>query len=120
MQMPSFLRDPRVAWIVAGALLLALVVVLAIVALRPGGDESYESRAVRFAAEHGAQALKMKFDAQSPGPLRDTVIQRWHDPVDGTVCYIYLPVAVPHSAGPPGLVQYGQAAIGSISCLPGP
>jgi hypothetical protein len=51
------------------------------------------------------------------GPLRDTVIQRWRDPVDGTICYIYLPVIVQHGRGPNNLVQYGPNSIGSISCL---
>ena len=52
------------------------------------------------------------------GPLQDTVIQRWRDPADGTVCYIYLPITAPHS--PPtgsGYVQYGANTIGSISCV---
>lgn len=111
-------------WIIAGALALALLVALmggfvprgAV----PGGADAarYETAAVRFAAANGTQSLRLRLDGQYPGPLRDTTIQRWRDPVDGTVCYIYLPIAVPHSAGPPGLVQYGQADIGSISCIP--
>lgn len=63
---------------------------------------------------------RMQLQAQYAGPLQDTVIQRWRDPVDGTVCYIYLPVIVQHSPPTPtGLVQYGANGIGSISCLPG-
>jgi hypothetical protein len=61
----------------------------------------------------------MRLEGQYAGPLKDTVIQRWRDPVDGTVCYLYLPVIVRHS--PPtqtGLVQYGANTIGSISCSP--
>lgn len=59
----------------------------------------------------------MQLDRQFAGPLRDTVIQRWRDPADGTVCYIYLPISAPHT-GPQtgGFVQYGQNTIGSISC----
>ena len=56
--------------------------------------------------------------AQYAGPLQDTVIQRWRDPVDGSVCYLYLPAVVAHS--PPtsaGYVQYGSNGIGSISCF---
>lgn len=60
---------------------------------------------------------RMQLQAQYMGPLRDTLIQRWRDPVDGTVCYIYLPVIVQHAPGPQGLVQYGANTIGSISCL---
>ena len=60
----------------------------------------------------------MELERQFHGPLKDTVIQRWRDPKDGTVCYIYLPVLVQHS--PPvnnGMVQYGANGIGSISCI---
>ena len=59
----------------------------------------------------------MQLEAQYAGPLRDTLIQRWRDPVDGTLCYIYLPIIVQHGAGPANLVQYGPNNIGSISCL---
>ena len=62
----------------------------------------------------------MQLQAQYAGPLKDTVIQRWRDPVDGTICYVYLPILVQHSPPTPmGLVQYGANGIGSISCLPG-
>jgi Asp-tRNA(Asn)/Glu-tRNA(Gln) amidotransferase A subunit family amidase len=49
---------------------------------------------------------------------QDTIIQRWRDPVDGTICYIYLPITAAHS--PPtasGYVQYGSNTIGSMSCV---
>jgi len=62
----------------------------------------------------------MILERQFSGPLQDTVIQRLRDPVDGTVCYIYLPISAPHT--PPtanGFVQYGPNIIGSINCLPG-
>jgi hypothetical protein len=52
------------------------------------------------------------------GPLRDTVIQRWRDPIDGSVCYLYIPISAPLL--PPtadGYVQYGPNQIGSISCI---
>ena len=64
------------------------------------------------------QLPHMKLERQFAGPLQDTVIQRWRDPADGTVCYVYLPIAVEHS--PPtatGFVQYGANSIGSISCF---
>jgi hypothetical protein len=63
---------------------------------------------------------RMQLERQFAGPLRDTVVQRWRDPADGTICYIYLPISAPHS--PPasaGFVTYGSNAIGSISCVPG-
>lgn len=65
-----------------------------------------------------AQLPRMQLERQFAGPLQDTVIQRWRDPVDGTVCYIYLPITAQHS--PPtgsGYVQYSSNTIGSISCV---
>jgi hypothetical protein len=53
--------------------------------------------------------------------LQDTVIQRWRDPVDGTICYVYLPITAPHTPPTPqGFVQYGANTIGSISCSVAP
>jgi len=67
------------------------------------------------------QLPHMQLERQFAGPLRDTVIQRWRDPADGTVCYIYLPITVQHSAvTPEGFVQYGANPIGSISCAQSP
>lgn len=63
---------------------------------------------------------RMQLERQFARPLQDTVVQRWRDPADGTVCYLYLPISAPHS--PPaqsGYVEYGSATIGSISCMPG-
>jgi hypothetical protein len=51
------------------------------------------------------------------GPLKDTVIQRWRDPIDGSVCYVYLPISVPLLPNQGGYVQYGAAGVGSISCI---
>ena len=57
-------------------------------------------------------------EAQYGGPLQDTLIQRLRDPIDGTICYLYLPIAVHHT--PPGketgYVEYGANSVGSISC----
>jgi hypothetical protein len=64
---------------------------------------------------------RMELEWQYAGPLRDTVIQRWRDPVGGVACYIYLPIIASHSAPTAnGFVQYGPNGIGSISCLPAP
>jgi hypothetical protein len=63
---------------------------------------------------------KMELERQFAGPLQDTVIQRLRDPVDGTVCYLYLPISAPHSpTTATGFVQYGPNTIGSINCAPG-
>ena len=61
----------------------------------------------------------MQLERQFAGPLQDTVIQRLRDTIDGTVCYIYLPISVSHSpTTATGFVQYGPNTIGSINCLP--
>jgi hypothetical protein len=63
------------------------------------------------------QLPRMQLERQFAGPLQDTIIQRWRDPVDGTICYIYLPITAPHSPlTAAGYVQYGANTIGSISC----
>jgi hypothetical protein len=61
---------------------------------------------------------RMQLQAQYAGPLQDTIIQRWRDPVDGTICYLYLPIAVHHTplSNETGYVEYGSSAVGSISC----
>ncbi len=60
----------------------------------------------------------MQPQALYAGPLADTAIQRWRDPIDGTVCYVYLPIAVQNAPTPTGYLQYGANSIGSISCVP--
>jgi hypothetical protein len=62
---------------------------------------------------------RMQLERQFAGPLQATLIQRWRDPVDGTICYLYLPVSVPHSTAS-GSVQYGANTIGAISCTVAP
>jgi hypothetical protein len=65
-----------------------------------------------------AKMPRMQLQRQFAGPLQDTVIQRWRDPADGTICYIYLPIAAAHSVPTnSGFVQYGANTIGSISCF---
>ena len=66
------------------------------------------------------QFPRMELQAQYAGPLQDTIIQRWRDPIDGTVCYLYLPILVHHSPPTPtGFVEYGSNTVGSISCMAG-
>jgi hypothetical protein len=62
-----------------------------------------------------AKLPPMQLERQYAAPLQDTVIQRWRDPVDGTICYIYLPIRVVHS--PPtgsGYVQYGPTTCNTV------
>lgn len=68
-----------------------------------------------------AKLPRMKLERQFAGPLQDTIIQRWRDPVDGTICYIYLPITAAHSTPTvSGFVQYGANTIGSVSCFAAP
>ncbi len=63
----------------------------------------------------------MQLEETYAGPLKDTVIQRWRDPANGTTCYIYLPIIVRHAGtAPSALTFYDANAIGSISCVPRP
>ena len=65
-----------------------------------------------------ARMARMELERQFAGPFQDTVIQRWRDPADGTICYLYVPISASHP--PPndtGYVQYGANTIGSISCF---
>jgi hypothetical protein len=65
-----------------------------------------------------ASLPRMQLERQFAGPLQDTIVQRWRDPVDGSVCYIYLPITAQHT--PPtasGYAEYGANVIGSISCF---
>jgi hypothetical protein len=64
-----------------------------------------------------AKLPRMQLERQFAGPLQDTVIQRWRDPVDGTICTIYLPIIAAHSLPTAsGFAQYGPNTIGSMSC----
>jgi hypothetical protein len=67
-----------------------------------------------------ANLPRMQLERQFAGPLQDTIVQRWRDPDDSTVCYIYLPITAQHSSPTEsGYVQYGPNIIGTISCLDG-
>ena len=68
-----------------------------------------------------AKLPRMFLERQFAGPLQDTIIQRWRDTADGTICYIYLPITAAHSVPTQaGFVQYGANTIGSISCMAAP
>jgi hypothetical protein len=118
-----FITSAWVAWAFT-ALLIVVAILLATGSLKPlfgdrdSGAPDYVAASQRLAGGDRAQAPHMRLEAQYPGPLQDTTVERWRDPVDNTVCYIYLPIAVAHAPGPAGLVQYGAANIGSISCFP--
>jgi hypothetical protein len=106
--------------LLAGAVALALSGAFSHGPAGPAGTQLAANTQMPAQPQAATQIGHMQLQAQYMGPLRDTVIQRWRDPVDGTVCYIYLPVIVQHGAGPNNLVQYGPNSIGSISCLASP
>ncbi len=89
-------------------------------AIATGPRLSYADATAKLMSMDRAHTPQLELEGQFNGPLTDTTIERWRDPADGTVCYVYLPIAVAHSQGPSGLVQYGSANIGSLSCFAGP
>lgn len=94
---------------------------LAALATTPAFAQAPKGQPDQPAGSQWQKLPRMKLEAQFAGPLRDTIIQRWRDPGDGSVCYLYLPIAAPHS--PPaasGFVQYGANTIGAISCFANP
>ena len=106
--------------LIAGAIALALTGAFNHNAAAPAGTQLAANTPVPATPPQGTPALgRMQLQAQYAGPLRDTVVQRWRDPIDGTICYLYLPIIVQHGRGPGSLVTYGGNNIGSISCLPG-
>ena len=86
--------------------------------LRSPGDAS--ASAAGQDQQQPPQFAHMELQGQFAGPLAGTIIQRWRDPVDGTICYIYLPMVVHHTPAPSGYVEYGSNPIGAISCLRAP
>jgi hypothetical protein len=96
-------------------------VVLASAILFPGMVNAQQQQPASPPPSEWAKMPRMQLERQFAGPLQDTIVQRWRDPVDGVVCYIYLPVTAAHSTPmQSGYVQYGANTIGSISCMPAP
>ena len=84
---------------------------------QPGQQATAPSAQAFPQSAEWANLPKMVLERQYSGPLQDTVIQRLRDPVDGTICYLYLPISAPHSpTTASGFVQYGPNGIGSINC----
>lgn len=68
-----------------------------------------------------ASLPSMQVEAYYRAPLADTMIQRLRDPIDGSVCFLYVPIEAQHSRrGTSGYVSYGSNTIGSLSCFPNP
>jgi hypothetical protein len=84
----------------------------------PAASQQQQPRQTPQSSLQWEQLPMMQLEQMYRGPLKDTVIQRWRDPVLGSVCYLYLPITAAHTdPQPSGYVQYGANYIGSISCL---
>lgn len=104
----------RVAHTLRGLLLSAIAI---FVCVRPAEAQQRQPTA----SSEWSRLPRMELERQYAGPLQDTIVQRWRDPADGTICYIYLPITAEHSQPTAsGFVQYGANAIGSVSCFAGP
>ncbi len=62
-------------------------------------------------------ADQLVLEATYPGPFEGTIIQRVRDPATDVICYFYVPEQVPHNREG-DQIQYGNATIGSIDCVP--
>jgi hypothetical protein len=109
-------------WVLRSALAAAVFVPLAAAGQQPQPPQQQPSQQ-QPPQQSGdwAKLPRMQLERQFAGPLQDTIVQRWRDPGDGTICYMYLPITAAHSGPmPSGYVQYGANTIGSISCLAAP
>lgn len=96
----------------------SIVAVVALLSASATAQEAPPASSDTPADQTGWSALpRMQVEAVFAAPLKDTVIQRMRDPIDGTICYVYSPIEVQHSpTTPSGFVGYGNMSIGSISC----
>ncbi len=67
--------------------LVGLIAIAAGVGPRPAAAQ--QPQQPQQPTSEWAKLPRMQLNRQFAGPLQDTVIQRWRDPVDGTICYIY-------------------------------
>jgi len=116
---------------IAGAVLLALCLPTAGNAQRsptqpsqPGAQQPQPAAEPAARPPQPAGATPPRWDSFAPmvlervfrGPLQDTLVQRWRDPNDGAVCFVYLPISASAAGQGPYLI-YGPNTIGSISCF---
>jgi hypothetical protein len=104
-------------WLLGSIVLVAVLGPHPAAAQQPQQQPPQPSQAQQQPSEW-ARLPRMQLDRQFAGPLQDTIVQRWRDPADGSICYIYLPITAAHTPPTPsGYVQYGANTIGSISCF---
>ena len=123
--MTNVLHDSRalLRWIRPLAFLGAMFIVNAACAQAPGGGP-VEPQTAAGEPRPSSEAPSSQWQGLPPlvvervyrGPLRDTVVQRLRDPVDGATCFIYVPMSAGVAAQGQFLV-YGGNTIGSISCF---
>lgn len=93
-------------------------------ASQPGPQQPPPGAEPTTAPPQPAGATPRRWDSFAPmvlervfrGPLQDTLVQRWRDPNDGAVCFVYLPISASVAGQGPYLI-YGPNTIGSISCF---
>lgn len=107
------------------ALIAALSVLAAVGWLMPAfGKDPQAATAPASPAASGPawnNLPAMQLEAYYRAPLADTMIQRFRDPIDGAICYLYVPIQAPHGPrGASGYVSYGANTIGSLSCFANP
>jgi hypothetical protein len=106
-------------FVLAGlAAAVAALTAIGLSSLRINWAQSSESLAPAADTHQQPPPLpRMVIQQRFAGPFPGTEIDRWRDPLDGTVCYIYFPTVVRRTPAPSGYYDYGSNAIGSISCL---
>ena len=93
------------------ALLLVGATLPATIGLGPAASAS-EAAAVPVSSA-------MEAEQQFAGPVSNTVIYRWRDPTNGSLCYVYVPTEAQYaSSRASGFVKRAANTIGSISCIP--
>jgi hypothetical protein len=91
-------------------------------AIGPAHADDVKTPPAKSAAGPAWSSLpSMQIEAYYRAPLVDTMIQRLRDPIDGSVCFLYVPIEAQHSRrGASGYVSYGSNNIGALSCFPNP
>jgi len=104
------------------ALIAALSVLAAVGWLMPAfGKDPQAATAPAASGPAWNNLPAMQLEAYYRAPLADTMIQRFRDPIDGAICYLYVPIQAPHGPrGASGYVSYGANTIGSLSCFANP
>jgi hypothetical protein len=121
LEMPARLPCPGLNALRPAFRLYCTATLLSVAAIATAAAQQQPQPQQQQRPSQWATLPRMQLERQFAGPLQDTIVQRWRDPADGSVCYIYLPITAQHT--PPtasGFVEYGANVIGSISCFGAP